>query len=70
MSAEAAHAGARALEPGADLHGVSIEQRGARWRVLRELAGGSICTLGIFPTAGAAIAHATSVVLDLEDGPR
>jgi acyl CoA:acetate/3-ketoacid CoA transferase beta subunit len=41
-----------------------------RWRVLRELAGGSIVTLGIFPTSGAAVAYATTVVLQLEDGPR
>jgi hypothetical protein len=49
------------------VNGITIEERGASYRVLRTLPSGTIVTLGIFPTAAAAVADATDQVLALEE---
>jgi hypothetical protein len=48
------------------MNGITIEERGSGYRVIRTLPSGSIVTLGIFPTVDAAVAYATEQVLALE----
>lgn len=49
-----------------DLHGVSVEQRGTRYRVLRTYPNGQCQTLGIYGHRSAAIEAATALVLRIE----
>jgi hypothetical protein len=48
------------------VNGITIEERGSGYRVLRTLPSGSVVTLGIFSSATAAVAYATEQVLALE----
>jgi hypothetical protein len=48
------------------MNGITIEERGSGYRVLRTLPSGSVVTLGIFPNVAAAVAYATEQVLALE----
>lgn len=49
------------------MHGITIEPRGARFRVLRTYAAGNFVTLGTFPNAGEAIEYATKIVLEIDE---